>query len=190
ANDFDRYRVPGRGNGEEGTFYRNVGRSRRYGLELFAWFRPVGALSIQAAYTYSHFTYDLDAPIPILMDDAAIHKQISSGNWLPNSPVHRLVLGTRLDFPGGVSLDLNAETNSMSYIDGGNVESEAASGYTLLGARLAVRMQLAGVSGELSVQARNIGDVRYVAFTEPDPGGNAYQPGPGREFFLGVNVGL
>jgi len=27
-----------------------------------------------------------------------------------------------------------------------------------------------------------------MAFTEPDPDGNSYQPGPGREGFLGLTV--
>jgi len=29
-------------------------------------------------------------------------------------------------------------------------------------------------------------DEQYIAFTEPDPDGNSYQPGPGRQGFLGV----
>jgi len=30
---------------------------------------------------------------------------------------------------------------------------------------------------------RNIFDKTYMAFTEPDPDGNSYQPGPGYEIF-------
>jgi len=32
------------------------------------------------------------------------------------------------------------------------------------------------------------GPDQYIAFTEPDPDGNSYQPGPEREFFVGVRV--
>jgi outer membrane receptor protein involved in Fe transport len=49
---------------------------------------------------------------------------------------------------------------------------------------------MGGYSGLLSLQARNIGNVRYVAFTEPDSGGNSYQPGPGREIFGGLRIEL
>jgi iron complex outermembrane receptor protein len=189
-NDFDRYRIPGRGNGEEGTFYRNIGRSRRYGAELSAEFRPSDALGLRLAYTYSHFTYDVDSPIPILMDDTTIHRGILGGNWLPNSPQHRLALVARCEVSDDITLSVNAETTSKSYIDGANVESEAARPYTLFGARAAARVRLGGLSGELSLQGRNLGDMRYVAFTEPDSGGNSYQPGPGREFFLGLSVRL
>jgi iron complex outermembrane receptor protein len=190
VNDFDRYRMPGRGNGQEGTFYRNVGRSNRYGVEVSAEYRPVSAVIVQLAYTYSHFTYNLDSAIPILMDDTTLHKRIENGNFLPNSPQHRLVLRARCEIAGGVTADLIAESNSKAYIDGANIESEAAQGYTLLGARVSVRWRIAGLSGDLSVQGRNLGDIRYAAFTEPDPGGNSYQPGPGREFFFGLGVQL
>ncbi len=69
-------------------------------------------------------------------------------------------------------------------------ESEAAAGYTLFGARIGYTMNLSGLNAEIILQGRNLGDQKYVAFTEPDPGGNAYQPGAGREFFGTVKIGL
>jgi len=190
ANDFDRYRISGRGNGKEGTFYRNIDGSKRFGAEVSAEYRPAGAVIVQLAYTYSHFTYVLDSPIPVMMDDTTIHKTIENGNWLPNSPQHRIVVRGIWEITRDVTIGLSAETNSKAYIDGANVESEAVPGYTLLGARVAARFRIAGISGDVSVQVRNIGDIRYVAFSEPDPGGNSYQPGPGREFFFGLSLEL
>jgi hypothetical protein len=29
---------------------------------------------------------------------------------------------------------------------------------------------------------------KYMAFTEPDPDGNSYQPGPGREIFGSIKI--
>lgn len=190
SGDFDRYRIPGRGNGKEGTFYRNIGRSTRYGVELSAESRPPGPIVVRVAYTFSHFTYGLDRPIPVLMDDTTAGKKILDGNWLPNSPQHRFVIGARCDIGENFTFDVRSETNSKAYIDGANVESESVQGYTLLGARVSVRMKMAGIGGELSLQVRNLADVKYVAFSEPDPGGNSYQPGPGREFFLGLSLQL
>jgi outer membrane receptor protein involved in Fe transport len=82
------------------------------------------------------------------------------------------------------------ETLSKTYIDGANLESEAAAGYTLIDARLMYNWHFGSYSGQLGIQGRNLGDKKYVAFTEPDPGGNAYQPGPGREFFGGIRFNL
>ena len=44
------------------------------------------------------------------------------------------------------------------------------------------------VKGECSLAARNITGATYMAFTEPDPDGNSYQPGPGRELFLSLKL--
>jgi iron complex outermembrane receptor protein len=190
TNDFDRYRMAGRGNGEQGTFYKNVGATRRYGLEFSAQYKLVEALSIRLAYTYSHFTYDIGAPVPIVMDDATIHKEIDQGNRLPNSPAHQLVVDFTYQITPDVVAGLYGVTLSKAYIDGANVESEAAPGYTLLGGQIGYHWHVGGLSGELSVSARNLGDTRYVAFTEPDPGGNSYQPGSGREFFARFAIQL
>jgi iron complex outermembrane recepter protein len=190
TNDFDRYRMPGRGNGAEGTFYKNVGATKRLGLDFMAAYRPVKPLSIQVAYTYSHFKYSLDESIPILMDDTTIHKSIADGGWLPNSPQHQLALDVRYDIIPELTLGVNSLMLSETYIDGANLESEAAPGYTLLGARVAYHWTAGGISGDLTGQVRNLNNQKYVAFTEPDAGGNAYQPGSGREFFLGVRIGL
>ena len=188
SNDFDRYRLPGFGNGEEGTFYKNIGATKRYGVEVAADYEPVPCFGLHVAYTYSHFVYDIDSPIPILMDDTTIHKSIGNGNWLPNSPQHQLMLDVRYDVVPQVSIGLSSETLSKTYIDGANLESEAAAGYTLIGVRITYHWNLGTTNGDLTVQGRNLGDTKYVAFTEPDTGGNSYQPGAGREIFAGLKI--
>jgi hypothetical protein len=44
------------------------------------------------------------------------------------------------------------------------------------------------LTGQISISARNITNETYMAFTEPDPDGNSYQPGPGREVFMNIKV--
>ncbi len=188
-NDFDRYRISDSLRIQE-TFYRNAGSSRRYGVEVYSRWIPVEPLQVQLAYTYSHFVYTNTDSIRVLMDDPGVVKHIANGNSLPNSPRHQLSVDAQYAFPFGLSLGVGTETLSKAYIDGANIEAEAVAGYTLIDLRLAYRWQVGGVRGEFSLQGRNLGDVTYVAFSEPDPGGNAYQPGPGREFFAGIKIGL
>ena len=190
TNDFDRYRIPNRGNGEEGTFFRNVGASRRYGLEVSAEYEPATHVGVRLAYTYSHFKYVLGAPIQILMDDPADIRYIRDGNWLPNSPEHQIALSVSWDPVPDLSLSVNSLTLGKSYIDGANIEAEAAPGYTLFGAGVDWLWHFGGISGVLTVQGRNLADTRYVAFTEPDSGGNSYQPGAGREIMGGLRIHL
>lgn len=188
-NDFDRYRITNPLRNQE-TFYRNAAASKRIGLELYAAYFPLKNLEVQGAYTYSSFKYSLSAPIRIVMDDPAVIKYIQDGNNLPNSPEHQLMLDIAYYPIPSLCVQFNSETYSKSFIDGANIESEAVEGYTLFGARVNYDWSFAGYSGELSLSLKNISDKKYVAFSEPDPGGNAYQPGAGREFFGGIKIRL
>ena len=189
ANDFDRYRITDPLRNQE-TFYRNAASSRRTGVELYSEYVPDASFALQTAYTFSAFQYTNSTPIPIVMDDPAVLKFVKDGNWLPNSPKHQFYADVRYTFPEGLTLGLDVEALSKTYIDGANIESEAAEGYTLLHARASYELQFAGRPVELTLHVRNIADKKFVAFTEPDPGGNAYQPGAGREIFAGIRVRL
>ncbi len=188
-NDFDRYRIQDSLRNQE-TFYRNAGSSNRIGFEFYGRYMPLVNLDLQMSYTYSNFKYTNTEPIHILMDDPSIEKFIVDGNYLPNSPMHQLYFDVQYNFAEGFFAGFAAETISKTFIDGANLESEAAAGYTLLNARIGYNLQIGGHSGLLSLNGRNLADTKYVAFTEPDPGGNAYQPGAGREFFINARFGL
>ena len=62
--------------------------------------------------------------------------------------------------------------------------------YTEKLAEIAYLWSLGKFNGELSFSVRNLTDEKYIAFTEPDPDGNSYQPGPGREFFVNAKIKL
>ena len=186
-NDFDRYRLPAY---PQLTFYKNSGGTHRSGIEFYGRYSPIQDFQIQLAYTFSSFKYASDSPTQIAMDDTTIHKFVKSGNFLPNSPQHQIYADAEYHVVPRLSVGLSVEALSKAYIDGANIESEAVKAYTLIHARIAYRMQLGTVIGELSLNGRNLGNVKYVAFSEPDPGGNAYQPGAGREFFGQLRIHL
>jgi outer membrane receptor protein involved in Fe transport len=186
-NDFDRYRLPDRG---QTTFYRNSGSTRRLGAEFYGRYTPIRELDVQLAYTYSNFKYTSDSRDRIVMDDTTIVKYIKSGNWLPNSPQHQLYVDVQYHVVPRFTLGVSVDALSKTYIDGANVDGEAVNGYALINARVMYTLQLGTLVGELTLNIRNIGDTKYVAFSEPDPGGNAYQPGAGREFFGGLRIQL
>ena len=171
--DFGRYRIPDR---PLETFYRNAGDSTRYGLEtLLSWF-PVELLAVRLAYTYSHFTYD----------QVSVGSETLSDTWMPNSPENQAYLDLAADLGHGLFAGTSAEWVSSWYVDATNATS--VDGYTLFNARLGCRFHGASWSGEVMLSGRNVTDEQYMAFTEPDPDGNSYQPGPGREGFLGLTV--
>jgi len=185
-NDFDRYRVQGRG---VETFYRNTGASNRIGAELFARFNPIRPLKFELAYTFSQFKYKLDAPVKIMMDDTTLNKNIADGNFLPNSPEHQLYLDIQYtEILPHLSVGISGEFFSKWFIDGANIESEAASGYALMHGRIVYTAKLKNLDVELSLNIKNISDKQYIAFTEPDPGGNSYQPAARRQVFGGLKI--
>jgi len=107
---------------------------------------------------------------------------------LPNSPIQQLYIDAQYQFASHFFAGMSVEAQSKTYIDGANVEAEAAEGYTLIHGRVGYKWHMAGIFGELTLNVRNIGNKQYIAFTEPDPGGNAYQPGATREFFGGLKI--
>ena len=171
--DFDRYRVPER---PLETFYRNSGSSRRIGVESYVGWTPVPVLLLQAAYTFSHFQYT---------NTTGTYGDVS-GNWLPNSPMHQLYADGQVNLTRGLSVGVSGELLSRWYIDPTNATS--VDGYVLMHARIAYRVPVRPTRLEITAAVRNAFDTEYIAFTEPDPDGNSYQPAATREFFVGMRV--
>jgi iron complex outermembrane receptor protein len=172
-NDFDRYRVATR---PLETFYRNAGSSQRYGVETYVAWTPAAPVLLQVAYTYSHFTYT---------NTSGAYGDIH-GHWLPNSPQHQLFADAQYSPVAQLSFGLSAELLSSWFIDPTNATSE--DGYALLHARAAYRLPGRGLGAEALVAVRNIFGKQYIAFTEPDPDGNSYQPAAEREVFVGMRL--
>jgi len=174
-NDFERYRVSSR---PLETFYGNAGDSRRYGLETsFGWF-PVKGLAIRGAYTYNHFTYANYHSLNTFED--------YSGNTMPNSPKNQGYLDVAYTTESGWIFGASGKFMSMWYVDASNVPT--APGYNLMNLQATYRWAGTKVRTELQISLQNVFDKHYMAFTEPDPDGNSYQPAAGRQVFFGVHL--
>jgi outer membrane receptor protein involved in Fe transport len=181
-NDFGRYRIVTR---PLETFYGNVGSTHRYGLETsLAWF-PVEDLTLRAAYTFSHFKY---VTVETLTGDTF------TGTWLPNSPQHDLFADAEYRVTPALTAGAALEYVSGWYIDSSNRLLANGYGktdpYALVHVRIGYRFNLDGWPLELMLSGRNIFNVLYYGFTEPDPDGNSYQPAPTAEWSLSLRVGL
>lgn len=174
-NDFGRYRVSSR---PLETFYRNAGASRRYGLETAANWYATPALIARIAYTLSDFKY---TSVQTLVGDY-------QGKFMPNAPRNQGYVDLEYTWKRSVVLGAALEFQSRSFVDATNLTW--ADGYTLFHPRLAYRWKRNRYQGELMVSGRNVLGKKYIAFTEPDPDGNSYQPAPTREFFLGLIIRL
>ncbi len=196
-NDFFRFKQSGRGNQE--VFYGNAGNSERYGIETYVDIHLLDNLRLQAAYTYAHYTYTSASVDPVYTDvNYVLTTPPENGQWLPNSPRHQLYAEVVWSvFP---KLELNVSTEYQSewaiYTDASAYNNELdpavylnwQDGFNLYHTRLSYKWNLWKLNGEASIYVRNIFGTEYMAFTEPDPDGNSYQPGPGREIFGALKI--
>jgi iron complex outermembrane receptor protein len=181
-NDFGRYRITAR---PLETFYGNVGSTHRYGFETsLAWF-PVEDLALRAAYTYSHFKY---------VTVATLTGDTFAGTWLPNSPQHDLYADAEYRVTRALTAGAALEYVSGWYIDSSNRILANGYGktdpYALVHVRIGYKFNWDGLPLEIMLSGRNIFNVLYYGFTEPDPDGNSYQPAPTAEWSLGLRIGL
>jgi len=175
-DDIGRFRLPpstGRGGID---FYRNVGDTRRFGVETRLDWKPARRLSMDVAYTWSQFKYVSPATI--------------KDHWLPSSPEHMLNLGVDYQVVPQLSVGIESEMQSDWWVDTDGLAS--VPGFALWGANASYRWDMGGTGCELSVLAKNVFGAPYMAFTEPDfddTGGivvdvwNSYQPGPPQQVY-------
>lgn len=191
-DDFFRFKQSGRGNQE--VFYGNAGNSERKGIEFYGKYNFTDDLSIQLAYTYSDFKYTSATVNPIYTDTAyVLTTPPADGQWLPNCPKHQLYGEINYRICPSLRISAGAEYQSKwaIYTDAKAYNGEMdptiyqnwQDGFNLFNASAAWSWKLFGLKGELSCSVRNLTGEKYMAFTEPDPDGNSYQPGPSTEVF-------
>jgi iron complex outermembrane receptor protein len=179
-DDFGRYRIVTR---PLETFYGNVGSTERYGLETSLSWYPLEPLVIRLAHTYYHFKYDTVATLT---------GETNTGTWVPNTPRHQLYADAEYRITTALRAGAAIEHVSAWYIDSTNKILEngyaRTDPYTLVHLRLAYKLNLGEMPMELILSGRNIFNVLYYGFTEPDPDGNSYQPAPTAEWSLGLRL--
>ena len=148
--------------------YRNVPRSRHYGLEAGAEARlPVGVARV--AYTFARYRFVSDS--------------LYRGNELPGAPRHHLQAQLRLQHRSGLSLTPSVEwVPSAYFVDSGNTETNA--GWATLGLRAEYTVPRIGLTAFAAGQ--NLTDTRYAASVQVDNGaGRSFEPADGRSFYAG-----
>jgi len=190
-NGFYRFSIPGRGNNT--AFFGNK-EENKWGIETFVSYSPIKFITIDAAYTYSHFVYPAH-------DSVGVH-------FIPECPQHMLTaeiafrinknfsitVGTEFQSSWRLQVDDSIYNNyhiGATYYQPASTESSVVTadghkyGFNIYNASASYKWKLGKLEGELSIYAKNIFNQHYFGFTEPNNGAdyNSYQPAPGREFF-------
>ncbi len=196
-NDFFRFKQTGRGNQE--VFYGNAGNSNRKGIELYSDIAFSEKIKLRLAYTFSDFKYTSATIDPVYTDTVyVLTTPPASGQWLPNSPRHQLYSELTYLINKKIKINFACEYQSKwaIYTDANvyagkmnpTIYQNWQDGFMLFHAGITYQWKLNNVTGECSIFAKNLTDELYMAFTEPDPDGNSYQPGPGREIFGNIKI--
>jgi iron complex outermembrane receptor protein len=158
-------------NGNGRRYYRNAGRTLRRGGELGVQ-ADVGSLSLQSAYTYSHFRYV----------DYTVGTTSYAGRRIPGVPVHALTSSVALR-RGDATVSATVDVAGALDVDDAN--SAQAPGRTLVGVAVGRTIRLGSVRLAPLVAVQNLGGVRSVGSVSVNAtGGKYFEPAPGRTLLL------
>lgn len=168
--------------------YRNVGRSRREGLELSASGEPAPGWQLTAGYTHlrARFTegYLTCTGSPCTVPATPV----AAGARIPGVPRDygslRLAHGEDLGWRQGLTL------TGVGAVVANDTGSDRAAGYARVDLDAGYTFALGGGTRlDLSARIDNLVDRRYIgAVVVNDGNGRYFEPGPGRSFTLGARL--
>lgn len=167
------------------AYFINAGGANNAGLEAELDYRLGDGVVLTGAWTWSHYRYS----------DYRLTRGASvdtlDGNVLPGVPEHQARIGLRSNLPGNVTLDLDHMfSSSLMANDANSIEVDGwGAGVTN------VRASWEGSHGGVRLApfggVQNVWNRRYIsAVTVNGFGGRVLEPAPGRNFYLGMEVGF
>jgi iron complex outermembrane receptor protein len=161
------------GNGRR--YYRNAGRTSRRGAELGVQ-AELGAVTMQGAYTLSHFRYV----------EYVVGTTSYAGHRIPGVPDQALSLAATLR-RGVMAFSATADVAGAVDVDDAN--SAQAAGRTLLGVAVGGTVHAGGARLTPLVALQNLGGVRSVGSVSVNAtAGKFYEPAPGRTLLVRLAV--
>ncbi len=156
------------------SFYRNTGATERMGLELFGAYQ-FQAWEVQLSLTQAQYQFS--------------ESDTLNGNALPGIPNSQLFLQLAYTTTSKWSFQLTGEHIGTFYADNANtVQVEAYQKVRLQGGKI---ISLASLEMNFFGGVNNLFDVRYFDNIRLNAFGNRYyEPAPGRNVFVGLQLNL
>lgn len=170
------------------AFFRNAGRTRSRGAEIGVNAQLTSWLALQSAYTLSVFRF-VDYRVPSATNPAPALDTLD-GNRLAGVPERAYRVGLRA-FARGVSVDVDHSVQSALWGDDANTVRVEGWGRGQLNVRAAWTGRWRGWHLEPFASVQNLLDERYIgAVTLNGFGGRVLEPAPGRNYFVGLELGV
>ena len=166
------------------AYFTNAGATRNDGVEAGLSARITDAVQVEAAYTWAHYRFADYRVVSGATTDTL------DGRTLPGVPEHFLRVGLRTRPLAGVTLDVDHTVSSSLFADDANALRVEGWGPGVTTVRGAWDVQRAGYLVQPFVGVANLFDVGYVStVTVNGFGGRVREPAPGRNFYVGVEMG-
>ena len=168
--------------------YRNVGDTRRQGIELSLTGELGDAWRLSAGFTHLHARFRSDFLACTSTPCSAPSTPVNAGSRLAGVPDNfgslRLEHGQALGWREGLTF------SSVSSVAVNDIDSQRAAGYGLIGLDVSYGFALGGVSQlRLSARADNLANRRYIGSVIVNDGnGRYFEPGPDRSYMLGARL--
>ncbi|HEX6631240.1 MAG TPA: TonB-dependent receptor [Gemmatimonadaceae bacterium] len=167
------------------AFFRNAGETRNDGAEVGLGLRAGEALGVDVAYTWSRYRF---ADYRVVTGDAV---DVLDGKRLPGVPEHFLRVGLRTRPTATTTLDVDHTVSSFVYADDDNTQRVEGWGAGITDARATWAARVGGTEVQPFAGVRNLFDRRYVSSVVVNGfGGRVREPGPGRSWYVGAEVGV
>lgn len=166
------------------AFYRNAGATDNDGVELGLEARLHPVASVTAAYTWAHYRFG-DYRV-VNGDETAV----LDGKRIPGVPEHFLRLGLRARPLPRTTLDVDQTISSAVFADDANAVRVEGWGPGITRARASWSGRLANVPVQPFAGVENLFDRAYVSTVVVNGfGGRVREPGPGRNWYFGMEIG-
>jgi iron complex outermembrane receptor protein len=164
---------------DEQEFFRNAGESSRNGIELLLEWQPVSRFNTRLAYTYQDFEFKR-----FVTDDGDF-----SGKLEPGAPPHQFFFGLTYETSFGLRSAAQFQWVDAYPVNNANTFSNWAS--TVVDLRFGLERTWNEVDILPFLGIDNLFNERYNASTVPNAFGRRfYEPSAGREFYVGVTIGV
>ena len=158
------------------TFYSNVGKSSRKGIETLVSWSVKPNLTLDASYTYSDFSFDS------FIDK---NNKDFSGSKLPGLPESFAYLGIRFENESGLNMNFNLNYSGDLFAN--NANSVKVQAYTVSNFRLSYNINKRNWKILPYMGMNNIFDTKFNSNIRINAfGSRYYEPAPGRNSYLGI----
>jgi iron complex outermembrane recepter protein len=167
--------------------FQNAGKTARRGAEMSFGVSPAHAIDVSAALTLLDARYDEAFNTCIAAPCTAPTVRVASGNKLPGVPRASAFVEAKWTSSQGFSAALELKHQARMFVN--DVNSDAASAYTIANLRAGYSVQRGGARFTFGARIDNLVDKRYAGTVIVNEGnGRFFEPAPGRNWLLTANV--